>query len=66
MDGGGRDLPSHDGGGGRDQPSHDGGGGRDVPSLLQELQINVLQQTHLLQQGDKNKTAAILHQLQVR
>ena len=45
--------------------SQEGGPGRDVPPLLQELQINVRQQTHLLQQGDRNKTAAILHQLQV-
>ena len=36
---------------------------KDVPSLLQELQINVLQQTHLLQQGDKG---GLLHQLQAK
>ena len=35
-----------------------------VPQLMQELQLNVLQQTHLMQAGEKVKTSLILQQLQ--
>ena len=35
-----------------------------VPQLMQELQLNVLQQTHLMQAGEKVKSSLILQQLQ--
>merc|ERR1712083_893872 len=31
---------------------------REVPQLVQELQLNILQQTHLMQQGEKPKSSA--------
>merc|ERR1719483_1495973 len=37
---------------------------REVPQLVQELQLNILQQTHLMQQGEKPKSSAILQQMQ--
>lgn len=37
---------------------------REVPQLMQELQLNILQQTHLMQQGEKAKSSAILQQMQ--
>jgi len=37
---------------------------REVPQLMQELQLNILQQTHLMQAGEKAKSSAILQQMQ--
>lgn len=37
---------------------------REVPQLIQELQLNILQQSHLMQQGEKAKSSAILQQMQ--
>merc|ERR1719443_2726306 len=37
---------------------------REVPQLVQELQLNILQHTHLMQQGEKPKSSAILQQMQ--
>ena len=39
---------------------------REVPQLMQELQLNILQQTHLMQQGEKAKSSAILQQMQTK
>ena len=35
-----------------------------VPQLMSELQVNILQQTHLMQAGEKVKSSLILQQLQ--
>ena len=36
-----------------------------VPQLMSELQVNILQQTHLMQAGEKVKSSMLLQQLQV-
>merc|ERR1719189_942824 len=38
---------------------------REVPQLMQELQLNILQQTHLMQAGEKVKSS-VLQQLQTK
>jgi len=40
------------------------GARREVPQLMQELQLNILQQSHLLQSGETPKSSQQLHQLQ--
>lgn len=37
---------------------------REVPQLMQELQLNMLQQGHLIQQGEKTKSSPLLQQMQ--
>jgi forkhead box protein P len=37
---------------------------REVPQLMQELQLNILQQSHIMQTGEKAKSSQQLHQLQ--
>lgn len=37
---------------------------REVPQLMQDLQLNILQQSHLMQQGEKAKSSPILQQMQ--
>merc|ERR1719412_1064071 len=39
---------------------------REVPQLMQELQLNILQQTHLMQAGEKVKSSLILQHLQTK
>jgi len=39
---------------------------REVPQLMQELQLNILQQTHLMQAGERSKSSPILQQLQTK
>merc|ERR1719195_2395075 len=36
---------------------------REVPQLMQELQLNILQQTHLMQAGEKVKSSVLQQQL---
>jgi len=40
------------------------GAKRELPQLMQELQLNILQQSHLLQAGETPKSSQQLHQLQ--
>jgi hypothetical protein len=40
------------------------GAKREVPHLMQELQLNILQQSHIMQSGEKAKSSQQLHQLQ--
>jgi len=42
------------------------GARREVPQLMQELQLNILQQSQLLQAGETAKSSGQLHQLQTK